>query len=251
MSCVLDEDTFRLCCQHILHHSDTLRDGWSWELAQGSEEGYLRKTSLRSYTVGPDFLSDGLAGDRPRAPLSAESLGEAVEQQLELPSSQEEDDDDDDGACDVSEGSSRACQTEYHVLYSCSYNTPVLYFQTYTLDGRSLSLEDVWRSIPPNYRQRLQHSPWDTITQQEHPLLGQPFYVLHPCRTEDFMRPVMQAALRESRGVNYVVTWLSVVGPVVGLEVPLSYSTLVPAPSHPTPAPPAARCSPGPADTPD
>lgn len=27
------------------------------------------------------------------------------------------------------------------------------------------------------------------------------------------------------RPVNYVLTWLSVVGPVVGLEVPLKYST--------------------------
>lgn len=29
---------------------------------------------------------------------------------------------------------------------------------------------------------------------QEHPLLGQPFFMLHPCKTQDFMRPVLQAA---------------------------------------------------------
>lgn len=246
MSWVLDEDSFRLCCQQMLQLSDTLRDGWSWEIARGFDEGYLKKTSLRSYIVGTDFILDGLASDWPRASSSAEGSGEAEHQQMEcLPSEEDED----DGACDVSEGSSRTCQTEYHVLYSCVYNTPTLYFQAYTLEGRSLSLEDVWRSVPPSYRQRLQHSPWDTITQQEHPLLGQPFFQLHPCRTEEFMRPVMQAALRENRGVNYVVTWLSVVGPVVGLEVPLSYSTLALAPSQP--APPAAPCNPGPADTPD
>lgn len=27
---------------------------------------------------------------------------------------------------------------------------------------------------------------------KEHPLLGQPFFMLHPCRTEEFMRPVLQ-----------------------------------------------------------
>lgn len=32
------------------------------------------------------------------------------------------------------------------------------------------------------------------------------------------------------RRVNYIVTWLSVVGPVVGLDVPLSYCTEVSAP---------------------
>lgn len=99
---------------------------------------------------------------------------------------------------------------------------------------------------------------------QEHPLLGQPFFVLHPCRTEEFVRPVVQAAEAQHRycvymsricvfvclcvhphtdtggmrcnlcvwccccrKVNYVVTWLSVVGPLVGLHLPLSYSTLL------------------------
>ena len=106
----------------------------------------------------------------------------------------------------------------------------------------------------------------DSTTPQckEHPMLGQPFFVLHPCKTEEFMRPVVQAAEAEHRycvymwakglfmcvsmcasphidthvaciltwycrcrKVNYVVTWLSVVGPLVGLDLPLSYSTLL------------------------
>uniref|UniRef100_A0A3B4YDU2 Ubiquitin-like-conjugating enzyme ATG10 n=1 Tax=Seriola lalandi dorsalis TaxID=1841481 RepID=A0A3B4YDU2_SERLL len=60
-------------------------------------------------------------------------------------------------------------------------------------EGRSLSLEEVWGSVHPNFRVRLQSSPLSTVTQQEHPLLGQPFFMLHPCRTEEFMRPVLQA----------------------------------------------------------
>lgn len=94
-------------------------------------------------------------------------------------------------------------------------------------EGRSLSLEEVWSSVHPNFRLQLQHSPLNTITQQvtadchcdcesslnsnlltcmscvcpsqEHPLLGQPFFMLHPCKTEEFMRPVLQEAQDQHR----------------------------------------------------
>ncbi|XP_044075853.1 ubiquitin-like-conjugating enzyme ATG10 isoform X6 [Siniperca chuatsi] len=184
--CVLDEETFRCCCQLLLQQSEQLRDGWSWEAVQ-------------SVIV---------------APVDADSIKDDID-----------DDDEDDGVCTVSEGSSQVLQYEYHILYSCSYSAPVLYFRAFTLEGRSLSLEEVWSSVHPNFRLRLQKSPLNTITLQEHPLLGQPFFMLHPCRTEEFMRPVVQAAQDQHRPVNYVLSWLSVVGPLVGLDVPLKYST--------------------------
>ncbi|XP_075994648.1 ubiquitin-like-conjugating enzyme ATG10 isoform X2 [Genypterus blacodes] len=209
MSSSLDEESFHHCCQLLLKLSDRLRDGWSWEAVQGCDEGYLKKTAVSSAEprppqdrqFGPD-AADIMAGNTP------------------------DDDDEDDGVCEAPEGSSSSSQVlqyEYHILYSCSYRTPVLYFRAFTLEGRSLSLEEVWSSVHPNYRARLQQSPLNTITQQEHPMLGQPFFVLHPCRTEEFMSPVLQAAQQQSRWVNYVLTWLSVVAPVVGLEVPLDY----------------------------
>lgn len=43
-----------------------------------------------------------------------------------------EDEDDDEGVCLVSEGSSQLLQYEYHILHSCSYSTPVLYFRAFT-----------------------------------------------------------------------------------------------------------------------
>ena len=45
----------------------------------------------------------------------------------------EDDDDEGDGVCMVSEGSSQVLQYEYHILYSCSYSAPVLYFRAFTL----------------------------------------------------------------------------------------------------------------------
>uniref|UniRef100_A0A8C9F6R6 Ubiquitin-like-conjugating enzyme ATG10 n=1 Tax=Pavo cristatus TaxID=9049 RepID=A0A8C9F6R6_PAVCR len=88
---------------------------------------------------------------------------------------------------------------EYHVLYSSSYQVPVLYFRACFLDGRPLTLDEIWKSVHVCYQGRLQEGPWDTITQQEHPLLGQPFFVLHPCRTNEFMCSVLAGSQKDNR----------------------------------------------------
>ncbi|KAG7221035.1 hypothetical protein INR49_031206 [Caranx melampygus] len=245
-SCVLEEEAFHHCCQLLLQRSEQLRDGWSWESVQGSQEGYLRKTALRSVVINLSPVGDQGGSSSDSGPYTSCSSGPdeqpQEDEQSGLISSAdadairgdiEDEDDGDEGVCTVCEGSGQVFQYEYHILYSCSYRTPVLYFRASTLEGKSLSLEEVWGSVHPNFRLRLQSGPLSTVTQQEHPLLGQPFFMLHPCRTEEFMRPVMQAAQDQHRPVNYVLTWLSVVGPVVGLDVPLSYCTeLHPAASH-------------------
>ncbi|XP_038573095.1 ubiquitin-like-conjugating enzyme ATG10 [Micropterus salmoides] len=238
--CVLDEESFRCCCQLFLQQSEQLRDGWSWEAVQGSEEGYLRKATLRSVVIdsSPLWDQEGSSSDsEPHASSQSwpDQQGQDKEQSVRvaladadcIKDDMDDDRDEDDGFCTASEGSGQVLQYEYHILYSCSYSAPVLYFRASTLEGRSLSLEEVWSSVHPNFRLRLQKSPLNTITLQEHPLLGQPFFMLHPCRTDEFMRPVVQAAQSQQRPLNYVLSWLSVVGPVVGLDVPLKYSTQV------------------------
>ncbi|RVE61411.1 hypothetical protein OJAV_G00170410 [Oryzias javanicus] len=214
MSCgVLDEEEFGRCCQLLLHHSDSVGDGWSWEAVQGSDEGYLKKTVLRSVPDDRSVSQKHKESEEQGVNGSADSLKPDIE-------------DEDDCVCRAPGGSSSsALQFEYHVLYSCSYRTPVLYFRASTLEGRSLTLEDVWNSVHPNYRLGLQSRPLDAITQQEHPFLGQAFFFLHPCRTEEFMKPLLQMTQDQNRPVNYVLSWLSVVGPMVGLEVSLDYVT--------------------------
>ncbi|KAG8014355.1 Ubiquitin-like-conjugating enzyme ATG10 [Nibea albiflora] len=228
-STVLDEQNFRHCCRLLLQQSEQLKDGWSWEAVQGSEEGYLRKTALRSVVIDSRPVWDLEGSSSESEPHTAGHTG-LDQSGLAVPVHADSiegdiDEDEDEGTCTVSEGSSQVLQCEYHIVYSCSYGTPVLYFRASTLEGKSLSLEEVWSSVHPNFRLRLQKSPLNTITLQEHPLLGQPFFMLHPCRTEEFMRPVLLAAQDQNRQVNYVLSWLSVVGPVVGLDVPLKYST--------------------------
>ncbi|OQR75835.1 autophagy-related protein 10-like [Tropilaelaps mercedesae] len=62
---------------------------------------------------------------------------------------------------------------------------------------------------------------WSTVTRHEHPVLRRPFFLLHPCNTHDLMKPLLRA--QGKRRMNYLITWLSSVGPVVGLRLPLGY----------------------------
>ncbi|XP_064152550.1 ubiquitin-like-conjugating enzyme ATG10 isoform X2 [Anguilla rostrata] len=212
----LDEETFRRACRRFVQHSHALSDGWSWEEVKGSDEGYMRKTVLVPGRTAPRSARNGAS--EPADDL--DTLGQREGQDLEDDDEEQAGDDEEHAASETSSPT----RYEYHVLYSCSYQAPVLYFRASTLDGRPLSLEDIWDNVHPNYRQRLLQGPWDTITQQEHPLIGQPFFVLHPCRTQDLMRPILAAASAENRSLNYIVSWLSSVGPVVALNVPLSYA---------------------------
>ncbi|XP_052422782.1 ubiquitin-like-conjugating enzyme ATG10 isoform X6 [Carassius gibelio] len=149
-SCYLDERTFRLCCQLFLQHSETIQDGWSWEQIKGTDEGFMKKTVIMP--VKPSVLhkqheysiqDENMVTDDIQANVEDETAGvQAV--------------------CEIH----AVLRYEYHVLYSCSYQIPVLYFRASTLDGRPLSLEEVWSNVHPNYRQRLQQGPWDTLTQQ-------------------------------------------------------------------------------------
>ncbi|XP_071062419.1 ubiquitin-like-conjugating enzyme ATG10 [Pseudochaenichthys georgianus] len=261
--CVLDEDKFHLCCQLFLQLSEQLGDGWSWE---GGQEGYLRKTALRSVVIDSssvwDYEGGGADTSCPSRSEQQEGKQAAVDASADTDRINGDMEDEDDGVCVASAGSSQLLQYEYHILHSCSYSTPVLYFRACTqaktlevpgfLHWHSTSVELIchmahianaaaWLHL---YIPRAQSqtalciapsSPMQICTNKEHPLLGQPFFMLHPCRTEEFMRPVLQAAQDQHRPVNYVLSWLSVMGPVVGLDVPLKYSTLL----HPE-APPGS-----------
>ncbi|XP_078477619.1 ubiquitin-like-conjugating enzyme ATG10, partial [Lampetra planeri] len=111
------------------------------------------------------------------------------------------------------------------------------------VDGSPLSLKELRSRIPKSLRD----SVTDSLTPQEHPVLGSPCFWLHPCRTAAMMRTV------NIRHEHYVAAWLSVIGPHVGLSLPISYapSLLGPAPSLTGPAPSPASSLTGPAPSSD
>ena len=165
-------------------------------------------------------------------------------------------------AAESSHSSSLSVHVEYHIVHSFSYEVPVLYFNATYSNGRQLSLQDMWKLLSDRFVSS-DVDRWGLVSQQEHPLLHCPFYHIHPCHTAKVMAQarksqtdvnVLTETERESKEgaskdgpntlvacndggddakegqelskfePNYLVTWLSTFGPLVGLKVPLEYS---------------------------
>lgn len=111
------------------------------------------------------------------------------------------------------EGTCISC--DYHVIHNSSYSVPILYFSMTDGTGRRLSLEEMWAWLPSSTRT---DKKWSMVTGTDHPLLSTPYFHIHPCHTSTLM---------SSSGLDassfYLLTWLSSLGPLVGLDVSLQY----------------------------
>lgn len=105
---------------------------------------------------------------------------------------------------------------EYHVVYSISYATPILCLNSWRSNGTLLTIEELWKCF--NFTE--DEDMYSTLTQMDHPVLQRPFLTLHPCRTGE----ILGNMFKNSR--NIVVSWLSLVGPIVKLDLDSNYMKL-------------------------
>lgn len=100
------------------------------------------------------------------------------------------------------------------MAYNQTFHVPMLLFDAQYADGTPLTHDEVLSQLVTT-------SPvdkWTFLTQQYHPELGTPCYGLHPCKTASFMAEVLACVEPPS---YYLLTFLTLVGPVVGLHIPL------------------------------
>ncbi|KAH8296909.1 hypothetical protein KR044_000624 [Drosophila immigrans] len=103
---------------------------------------------------------------------------------------------------------------EYHIVYSISYQVPMLYFQAHRSDGSLLDLEATWKTfMPETSRDEL----YQMLTQMEHPVLFRPFMAFHPCRTTAILAQFGKPS------ANLLITFISLYGPYVQLSLANAY----------------------------
>lgn len=199
---MLEWTEFQRCCREIEALSINLNDGWHF-VVQQDEPGcsYLEKRSV--IKAQSRHLKDVPSDDCPAADFG-------LKEELDCES--------------VVENNQEALRCVYNIVYSVSYSVPVLYFNIWKQDGSLLPLPEVWSMVPDSFQGQLKDVWWSTITQQEHPILRTPFFQLHPCKTAQLMDQVLPSHNKEH--ANYIVTWLSSMAPLVGLDLPNGYSAL-------------------------
>ncbi|KAI1280569.1 Serine/threonine-protein phosphatase 2A activator [Halotydeus destructor] len=179
--------------------------------------------------------------------------GKSVVTQVE-----EEHEEDEHGSENITPSGQQVYKHEYHVVYSETYQVPVLYFNVTKQDGSYLSIEEIWSNIPVCLRpeppgseplsrtnegeKAAEESDNGTlaigfqhfghmVTQMEHPLLGLPYFMVHPCNTSRLMalsRTLSHQFPEQGNtgsSCSYLLTWLSVVGPVARLSIDPMYVT--------------------------
>lgn len=150
---------------------------------------------------------------------------------------------------------------EYHVVHSPSYLVPMLFFTASYQSGKLVPLVDIWKLLSPVHVPRDSGMEWESVTQLEHPLLGRPFYHIHPCHTASVMATILQTYNKKEthtstehgneteatsgtethtsikhgnkteaipgteklKKLNYLLSWLTIFGPTVGLKISLDY----------------------------
>ncbi|KAK1051010.1 hypothetical protein LTR33_014610 [Friedmanniomyces endolithicus] len=183
----------------------------TWAEVDGESE--WEDVRIVEYPYGPPFLRIARRLDATVVDLSS-SNGESDQVEAVVP------EDDDEEALERSPSGVRSgLVVLYDIVYSPSYRVPVLY-----LTCRGDSSADIHEILTPAlHKPQLRSTgPLGALSLTDHPVTGILAYFVHPCRTAEAMAAVGGTTTRAP--VEYLSLWLGLVGPGVGLAIPVAHA---------------------------
>lgn len=106
------------------------------------------------------------------------------------------------------------------------YNTPTPYLRVWRSSGEVLTLDEVQALLDGNSGHNktsdnpdARHYEFGKLVMESHPFLDSPYCSLHVCVLEDRLNSIMSTEVDDSL---YLLVWLSVIGPFIGLPVSAS-----------------------------
>ena len=118
----------------------------------------------------------------------------------------------------VTEGSVRAVICQYQVHYSLAYRVPVLLVRFSWSSGELVDHDTVRREVLG------EKVSYEMVSMAAHPLTGLPWFQVHPCKTEAVTR-AMRLTEEKKEKCNFLVTFLSLYGQAVGLNINTKYAS--------------------------
>ncbi|XP_059051428.1 ubiquitin-like-conjugating enzyme ATG10 [Achroia grisella] len=112
------------------------------------------------------------------------------------------------------ENTSTLLKAVFIIFYNLSYGVPSFSFNIWNSSGVLLTLEEI-RTM--SFIVIKKEDFYSVITQQEHPVLSRPYFIMHPCHTATLLSTL------KSQSKNIIVTFLSLITPLLRLELPLEY----------------------------
>ncbi|XP_063365392.1 ubiquitin-like-conjugating enzyme ATG10 [Cydia amplana] len=105
-------------------------------------------------------------------------------------------------------------KTEYVIFYNPSYGVPSFSFNVWNSTGALLTLEKIRQM---SFISISEKDFYSVITQQEHPIFFRPYFMVHPCHTEELLM------VFKNKSRNIIVTFLGLITPLIKLDLPVEY----------------------------
>lgn len=111
---------------------------------------------------------------------------------------------------------------DYWIIFSISYQKPILYFMAYDQEHSPLTFKQIMTIIPDHFRQMVDHLDVTTIISLgQHPISHRACWYIHPCDTQGLLDLVFR---NSHPNISWIACWFSLIGSIIGGHLDNSYA---------------------------